>query len=422
MINKFSIPLYISTKMILKYLILLAPLISLGKSGCPSMCNCTDTAVLCVESNLESVPSFESLENDPVIIDLSGNKINMIDNDDFTFDKSDRVKEVYLNNSELLDIDSEAFEELENLQELYLGDNLLNSIEKTLIQDLPNMILLDISNNQFSGDLPQIISKSLEVLAVANSKVTSLPIDALKFLPNLKMLLLQQNNIKSINPIVFDNVNKDSFFVRLSYNVWDCSCENIKLFEYLAGKKFIDTSDPYQCLTTTGTYINIYKNGNTEYLKNKCTINQATKDLSAFKENHFIIEAEEQLKEEQEGRVGDKPYSLVQEQNNTLLNDNSFPAFASADPEVLDSYDGEEYADIFARDVEDAPEAEKEVDEYKESGLSRISFDVNITLFVAIAGSFLIGLVFGFCLNQFATMLRYRHLESADSRTKLILP
>lgn len=405
----------------IRYIVLLAALISTCESGCPSMCNCTDSAVLCMEQNLESVPSFESLENDPVIIDLSGNKINMIDNDDFSFDKSDRVKEIYLNNTELLDLDLEAFDELENLQELYLGDNLLNSIPESLIEDLPNMILLDISNNHFSGDMPKIISKSLEVLAVANSKITSLPVDSLKYLPNLKMLLLQQNNIKSINPAVFENVNKNSFFVRLSYNIWDCSCENVQLFEYLAGRGFIDTSDPYQCLTSTGTYENIYQNGNTEHLKNKClTANPATKDLTAFKENRLTIEAEEQLKEEErDDSSADKPYSLVKERNETADPD---PSFDTDYHEILDNYnDEEEYADILEREI-GGDDVEVETEVYEESELAQISFDVNIGSFIAIFGSFIIGVVFGFCLNQFANMIRYRNLETSDSRTKLILP
>ncbi|XP_018568769.1 leucine-rich repeat, immunoglobulin-like domain and transmembrane domain-containing protein 3 [Anoplophora glabripennis] len=412
----------------MKYFILLAALISACESGCPSMCNCTDSAVLCMETDLESVPSFESLINDPLIIDLSGNKINMIDNDDFSFDKSDRVKEVYLNNTELLDLDSEAFEEMENLQELYLGDNLLNSIPENLIEDLPNMILLDISNNHFSGDMPKIISKSLEVLAVANSKVTSLPVDSLKYLPNLKMLLLQQNNIKSIDPAVFENVNKNSFFVRLSYNIWDCSCENIQLFEYLAGRKFIDTADPYQCLTTEGTFVNIYQNGNIEHLKTRCVNkNPVTKDLSAFKENRFIIEAEEQLKEEEKEdsldvKDADKPYSLVKEQNETLLDEPNSP-FNIEDNEILDNYtNDEEYADILEREVDNTEEKVVEPKDYEESEQAKMNFDVNVGSFIAIFGSFIIGVVFGFCLNQFATMLRSRSLETSDSRTKLILP
>lgn len=412
----------------MKYFILLAALISACESGCPSMCTCTESAVLCMEKNLESIPSFESLINDPLIIDLSGNKINMVDNDDFSFDKSDRVKEVYLNNTELLDLDSEAFDEMESLQELYLGDNLLNSIPENLIEDLPNMILLDLSNNHFSGDMPKIISKSLEVLAVANSKVTSLPINSLKYLPNLKMLLLQQNNIKSIDPAVFENVNKNSFFVRLSYNIWDCSCENIQLFEYLAGKKFIDTSDPYQCLTNEGTYVNIYQDGNIDHLKTKCVNkNSVTKDLSEFKENHLIIEAEEQLKKEEDYnssdiKDADKPFSLIKEHNETLL-DEPNSAFDVQDHEILDNYsDDEEYADILEREVDSSEEKLFEAMEYEESAQAKLVFDVNIGSFIAIFGSFTIGLVFGFCLNQFATMLRHRNLETSDSRTKLILP
>ncbi|KAJ8938214.1 hypothetical protein NQ314_011573 [Rhamnusium bicolor] len=417
----------------MKYFVLLAALISATESGCPSMCTCSDSSVLCIEKDLESIPSFESLINDPIIIDLSGNKINMVDSDDFSFDKSDKVKEIYLNNTELLDIDSEAFDELENLQELYLGDNLLNSIPENLIQDLLNMILLDISNNHFSGNMPKIISHSLEVLAVANSKVTDIPINSLKYLPNLKMLLLQQNNIKSIDPAVFEGVNKNSFFVRLSYNVWDCSCENIELFEYLAGKKFIDTSDPYQCLTNSGKYINVYSKGTIEDIRNKCSNNelrgQITKELTSFKENRLMIEAGELLREEEmlEVKNPDKPYSLVRDNNTMNEADEAIEITDVPESIVVDGNEEQDILledddDILVKDIHFTKEKGVEITEYEDSIEPTFTFDINISVFIAILCSFVIGVIFGFCVNQFATALRHQSLETSDSRTKLILP
>ncbi|KAJ8940454.1 hypothetical protein NQ318_007155 [Aromia moschata] len=417
------------------HLVVLAALIALGDSGCPSMCNCSESSVLCIQKDLESVPSFESLLNDPIIIDLSGNKINMIDGDDFTFDKSDRVKEIYLNSTELLDIDSEAFDELENLQELYLGDNLLNSLPETLIEDLPNMILLDISNNHFSGDMPKIRSKSLEVLAVANSKVTNIPVDSLKELPNLKMLLLQQNNINTIDPAVFDGINKNSFFVRLSYNAWDCSCDNIELFEFLAGRRFIDTSEPYQCIGEGGKYVDIYGKGVIQDLRALCenTVKtQIAKDLSTYKEDRYVMGTEQEMQEEELLKMQnpEKPYSLVKENNRTSAEDQLDGVFNAdddmlmveyADDEESDEESDEEY-DELVREIEYPGGNEVRITKYEEPVSPRFTFDVNVGAFVGVLCSFAIGVVFGFCVNHFVYSMKSRNLETSDSRTKLILP
>ncbi|RZC41289.1 slit-like, partial [Asbolus verrucosus] len=157
-------------KMIMLIAVLILESLTGIQAGCPVRCNCSENSVTCVSENLEHVPYFESLTNSPVIIDLSGSSISIVDMDDFSFDKSDQVKEIYLNNSKLVTIEEKAFEELENLQELYLRDNFLNSLPENFISTNENMILLDISSNYFI-DMPKITSQSLEVLAIANSKV-----------------------------------------------------------------------------------------------------------------------------------------------------------------------------------------------------------------------------------------------------------
>lgn len=233
-------------------------LILLAESGCPSTCNCKNISVLCIEADLECVPNFDSLTNNPVVIDLSGNKISYIHVTDLSFEKSNETKELYLNNSEVVSISEHSFDELENLQELYLASNLLTSISEYIIEKLDSICLLDLSNNYFTS-FPKIRSASLEVLPIANSKISTIPVDALDHLPNLRILILERNNIQYIDPAAFAKL-ETALMIRLNHNPWHCNCETVKLFNNLAQKNLIANTEMIRCVTGSN-YTDLYKNG-----------------------------------------------------------------------------------------------------------------------------------------------------------------
>lgn len=216
-------------------------------AGCPIRCNCTDNTVNCISQKLEYVPFFENLDNNPLIIDLSGNSIQTIDIDDFSFDKSTEVQAVYLNNSEIVSIEDRAFDELESLQELYLAGNFLNNLPETFVENNENLILLDLSSNQFV-DMPKFNSESLEILALINSGLERISEDALSGVRNLRILFIQENNLKTINPEVF-NTMPNLYNIKLEHNPWQCACKTIRLFEYLFKKNLTDLTTSVQCQT-----------------------------------------------------------------------------------------------------------------------------------------------------------------------------
>lgn len=256
----------------------------LAGASCPSRCNCTEETVFCISKNIEKIPNFDPLENYPIVIDLSGNKIALIGPDELSFEKSMYVKEMYLNGSEIIDIDNEAFDDLENLQELYLGDNLLRDIPDDFIQELTDMVLLDLSGNPFEGEMPVIKSESLELLALSNCQITEVGTEALKYLPNLRMLLLHENNIQYINPEVFKPLS--DIFLKLSYNTWECNCKTMELFGYLSEKNFIDTSEPYQCIFNNVSF-NIFEFQESEEHISMCNVNY-TEMIEGIEENQSV--------------------------------------------------------------------------------------------------------------------------------------
>ncbi|XP_057672319.1 protein slit-like isoform X2 [Diorhabda carinulata] len=342
------------------------------EARCPSMCNCTQETVFCISRNIEKIPNFDPLENNPVVIDLSGNKIALIGPDDLSFEKSMYVKELYLNYSEIIDIDNEAFDDLENLQELYLGDNLLRVIPDDFIQELTDMVLLDLSGNPFEGEMPVIKSESLELLALSNCQITKVSSEALKYLPNLRMLLLHENNIQYINPEVFEPLSE--IFLKLSYNTWMCNCKTMELFDYLSQKNFIDTSEPYQCIFNNVSY-NIFEFQQSEEHSTMCEVNY-TQNIKETGE---------------EQSVG----------NLIVINDSEDAAIDISQGHFYDEIDHEEQHAI--------------LEQMNKNGETSI---LSLRIFLIAILNFVMGVFFGVFLNHFAKVRK--QLEMSDSTSQLI--
>ncbi|XP_050509117.1 protein slit-like [Diabrotica virgifera virgifera] len=345
------------------------------EDSCPSMCNCTEEQVDCMSRDIEEVPDFETLTNRPQVIDLSGNKIAMIGAYDLSFEKSYMVKELYLNNSEVIDVEDEAFDDFENLQMLYLGENLLRVVPEEFVGDLTELILLDLSGNPFEGKMPIIRSDSLEVLALAKCQITEVTAEALRYLPNLRLLLLPENNIQYIQPDVFQDVS-EYFSIRLSYNTWECNCRTMELFRFLADKKYLDLTEPYQCSTIDGKIINISDFQSMDEFKNGCNATE-----------------EETLQRKQTIGVG----SLSREEKTNSSESSETNSTKNRTVRVVQ---------------------EENVIVIKEND-SNLIFGVSLTTILVSVLSFLSGLLLGFFLNHF--IRRRQNLEESESTTKLII-
>lgn len=381
------------------------------QAQCPDSCNCTATSVSCVNQNLETVPNLSYLESTPVILDFSGNKILFIDEDDFDFPKSDDVKEIYLNNSGIADIGQGTFDSVENLQELYLGQNLLSSarVPANLIEELNNMVLLDISNNYFNGEMPTIKSGSLEVFVLLNSKITSIPENALEYLPKLKLLLLQQNNIQSISFEAFKSYVPNSFFMKLSFNSWTCSCDNLKAFYLLGSRKYIETSDPYKCTLNENETINIFnRNGDVELLNEQCDNdmdNELKTNFAGYREVRDMVNEDRKILKNLKPTI-ETPVS-------------TFPD--TSYDEYIDEDDDREL-DIKEMNDDDLEAAlpgncwEVFTNAYSNRGFYKV-------VLVSIVVSFFIGFVAGLVFFKIFYILRYKKLEqTSDSQVQLLSP
>ncbi|XP_030759951.1 protein slit-like [Sitophilus oryzae] len=351
----------------------LLTLLAVGlKSECPEKCNCTETEIDCITHGLDTVPSFEYLDNTPTILDLSGNLFIELNIGDFDFPKSKDVKELYLNNSEIVYVNNGVFNPLENLQNLYLGNNYLSDLDESIISKLDDIILLEMSNNYFTERMPVIKSQSLEVLSLANSKISQIPKHALKYLPNLKLLLLQQNNLKTISFDIFQKAPANTLFVKLSYNPWTCSCDNMAVFKHLEERSFIDTSDPFRC--SQGQFeIDIYGKGGQDYIEAFCQ-----------KENEIIdnLNASRAM-------IDENRYNQTDEENN----------LGESNVET-----NENISIIYTKSVDTTQE------------YNNLNF--YLILSISTVSGFIVGAVFGILWYSFN--LKYKRLELTDSKHQLI--
>lgn len=228
-----------------------------ANAGCPSKCTCSEAVVNCTSAFLESIPNFETLDVAPTSIDLSVNEIIYIQSTDFSFDGSSKVQYLDLDDNSILDINENAFLEMTELKEITLAKNLLESVPPMLIEQNQNLLLLDLSGNYFDVNNLELHSNSLEVLDLSSSKISSFTEENIKYLPNLKILNLRFNNLKSIEPSVFDKPNL--LFVDLYYNMWECSQKTIDLFNFVLKRNLTEIIEPITCVTDDGnTYKNIY--------------------------------------------------------------------------------------------------------------------------------------------------------------------
>ncbi|KAL3267482.1 hypothetical protein HHI36_011605 [Cryptolaemus montrouzieri] len=231
-------------------------LLSAASAGCPSKCICSRNSVRCTEKSLMDIPNFETLDNDPIVIDLSSNDIDFITYYALSFDKAEVVQILYLNDSKIIDVDDTAFKELISLRELYLSENLLGDLPPNSFKFNENLIYLDLSFNLFRK-MPKIISSSLITLNLMNSGIETVDNDRFMDLPNLKYLNLQRNNIRFMDVEIFKYLPKLSN-IQLEYNSWKCTCESVQMFNFLHTNGKINIKEPIQCKTENDFFIRIF--------------------------------------------------------------------------------------------------------------------------------------------------------------------
>ncbi|XP_062332847.1 leucine-rich repeat and immunoglobulin-like domain-containing nogo receptor-interacting protein 2 [Osmerus eperlanus] len=207
-------------------LALLAVLVS-SALGCPARCDCSaqSKAVLCHRKRLPGIPDGIPIETR--ILDLSKNKLQAINPDDFAafpgledldlsgniisyvepgaFNALFSMHSLSLKSNRIKLIPLGVFTGLSNLTRLDISDNKIVILLDYMFQDLHNLKFLEVGDNDlvyishraFSGLL------GLERLTLERCNLTVVPTEALSHLHNLVSLHLRHLSISTLHPFSF---------------------------------------------------------------------------------------------------------------------------------------------------------------------------------------------------------------------------
>lgn len=195
--------------------------------GCPPRCECSGQtkAVVCHRKRMPTIPG--GVPTETRILDLSKNKLTMINPDDFIAFPG--LEELDLSGNIISYVEPGAFNSLFNMHSLSLKSNRIKLIPLGVFTGLTNLTQLDISDNKIvilldymfqdlinlkfleigDNDLVYISHRafsgllSLEILTLERCNLTVVPTEALSHLHNLVSLHLRYLSISTLHPYSF---------------------------------------------------------------------------------------------------------------------------------------------------------------------------------------------------------------------------
>lgn len=195
--------------------------------ACPSRCECSaqSRSVLCHRKRYPSIPDGIPIETR--ILDLSKNRIQAINPDDFA--AYPHIEELDLSGNIIAYVEPGAFNALFSLHSLSLKSNRIKLLSLGVFTGLSNLTTLDISDNKIvilvdymfqdlhnlkslevgDNELVYISHRAfngllaLESLTLERCNLTLVPTDALSHLHNLVSLHMRYLSISSLHPYSF---------------------------------------------------------------------------------------------------------------------------------------------------------------------------------------------------------------------------
>lgn len=225
---------------------LLVPGVLSGSTNCPSKCKCDQTSIVCTEKLLMAIPDFRKINFNPETVNLQNNDIEVINAYDFSYKRLEKVQYLELNDNSIFSIDGSSLMYLLNLEYLDLSGNVLESVPSNLIERNSKIKELVLAKNVFGSNTPELVSKSLLILDISSSKISTFSDKHLRGLPNLKVLYLHLNNLQYVDYNIF--VNRNLELVDLTFNVWKCHCDTVRLWDYLTKSNLTQIKKPIECV------------------------------------------------------------------------------------------------------------------------------------------------------------------------------
>lgn len=206
-------------------------------SDCPRLCECKwksgKESVICFNANLSVVPLH--LDRGTQVLDLTGNNIIAIRNDEFSQAGLLNLQKIYVSRCKIKTLERFAFRHLINLVELDLSYNLLQVVPSHVFSSIPELRELKLSGNSIGkiSDDAFIDVGQLVRLDLNDCKITHIERQAFRGLENsLQWLKLNQNGLSEVDASVF-TILQGLHELELAGNPWDCSCSLRPLREWM---------------------------------------------------------------------------------------------------------------------------------------------------------------------------------------------
>ncbi|XP_068151296.1 uncharacterized protein kek1 [Drosophila tropicalis] len=196
-------------------------------STCQTVCACKwkggKQTVECIERHLIQIP--EHIDPSTQVLDMSGNKLQTLSNEQFVRANLLNLQKLYLRNCKIGEIERETFKGLTNLVELDLSHNLLVTVPSLALSYISSLRELTLASNHIHKIEAQAFGStpSLHKLDLSHCDIQMVSAQAFSGLQGLTLLRLNGNKLSELLPKTIETLSR-LHGIELHDNPWLCDC------------------------------------------------------------------------------------------------------------------------------------------------------------------------------------------------------
>lgn len=197
------------------------------QSSCQTVCACKwkggKQTVECIDRLLIQIP--EHIDPSTQVLDMSGNKLQTLSNEQFVRANLLNLQKLYLRNCKIGEIERETFKGLTNLVELDLSHNLLVTVPSLALSYISSLRELTLASNHIHKIEAQAFGStpSLHKLDLSHCDIQTISAQAFGGLQGLTLLRLNGNKLSELLPKTIETLSR-LHGIELHDNPWLCDC------------------------------------------------------------------------------------------------------------------------------------------------------------------------------------------------------